>query len=374
VPDCPHRPPCPGCPRFGEPGLARAAWTALASLCRDAGLPPPAVEEGAPFGWRHRARLAVRGRAGSPKIGVFQQGSHRIVDVPRCLVHHPLVNRVAAAVRDAVRATGTAPYADRPHRGVLRYLQVVVERPSGRAQVVLVANGTEPAAVAPLAAHLREALGDALHSLWWNGNPERTNAILGPAWHRFAGPEAVVETIGGAEIHFPPGAFGQANLDLADRLVARVHAWVPDGSRVTEFHAGCGTIGLGLLPRVAGIAFNEANPDALAGLTRGLAARPAGEQARAEVLPGPAAAHAARAATDVVIVDPPRQGLEPRLLERLAAEPPAHLIVVSCSLDAFLREARTLLDAARGRLAGLIPFALFPHTTHVETLAHFTRS
>jgi 23S rRNA (uracil1939-C5)-methyltransferase len=373
VPDCPHRPPCPGCPRFGEPGLAREAWAALAGLSRDAGLPPPVVEEGAPFGWRHRARLAVRGRAGSPKIGIFQEGSHRIVDVPRCLVHHPLVNRVAAAVRDAVRATGTAPYADRPHRGLLRYLQVVVERPSGRAQVVLVANGTDPAPLAPLADHLRAALGDVLHSLWWNGNPERTNAILGPEWHRFAGTETVEETIGGVCVHFPPGAFGQANLDLADRLVARVHAWVPEGASVTEFHAGCGAIGLGLLPRVARIAFNEANADALAGLARGIAARPAAEQARAEVLPGAAAVHAARADAEVVIVDPPRQGLEPALLDRLVREPPARLVVVSCNLDAFLREARALLDAGRVRLAEVVPFALFPHTTHVETVARFDR-
>ena len=96
--------------------------------------------EGPAFGYRHRARLAVRGRSASPKLGVFQEGSHRIVDVPRCLVHHPLINEVAAAVKQAVRDSGVAPYAERVHRGELRYVQVAVERSSASAQVVLVGN------------------------------------------------------------------------------------------------------------------------------------------------------------------------------------------------------------------------------------------
>src|SRR5262245_65271066 len=108
---CPHRPPCPGCPRFGAPGIPDAALDALAALARETGLAVPVPIEGAPFGYRLRARLAVRGRATSPKIGLFQEGSHRIVDIPRCPIHHPLVNVVAAEARRAIRATGTPPYA-----------------------------------------------------------------------------------------------------------------------------------------------------------------------------------------------------------------------------------------------------------------------
>src|SRR5262249_1273271 len=183
----PHRPPCPGCPRFGEPGISGGARALLAALAEDAGLPPPAIVEGAPFGDRHRARLAVRGRAASPKIGIFQEGSHRVVDIPHCLVHHPLVNEVATATKAALRRTGVSPYPDRPHRGMLRYLQVVVERRSASPQVVLVANDESPDALEPVAREIERALGARLHSLWWNGNPARTNTILGPAWHRWAG-------------------------------------------------------------------------------------------------------------------------------------------------------------------------------------------
>ena len=328
---------------------------------------------GACLGYRHRARLAVRGRASSPKLGIFQEGSHRIADIPRCLVHHPVVNRVAAAVRRALRETATPPYAERPHRGALRSLQVVVERASQRAQVVLVGNASEPAPLEPLARALEPRLANDLHSLWWNGNPERTNVILGPYWQRFSGPEAVCERISGADVFFPPGAFGQSHLELADRLVEQVQAWVPDGQRVLELYAGCGPIGLGLLARSREVAFNEVSPSGLEGLSLGLAARPEAERARARMIPGEAgAAIDALSVCDVVIADPPRQGLDPRLLEALVAKPPEQLIYASCDLDSFLSQARALVQRSRLHLRELVAFELFPQTRHIETLALFT--
>jgi tRNA/tmRNA/rRNA uracil-C5-methylase (TrmA/RlmC/RlmD family) len=330
------------------------------------------VAEGAPFGWRHRARLAVRGRAASPKIGLFQEDSHRIVDIPQCLVHHSRVNAVAAAAKGAIRAAGVAPYADGPHRGLLRYLQVVVERATARVQVVVVANADEPAPTEAFTTALAGALGGDLHSLWWNGNSARTNTILGPRWERLVGDEAVCESIGGARVFFPPGAFGQANLPLADRIAAQVHAWVPDGAAVVELYAGCGAFGLGLVGRVAGVAFNEAAPAGVAGLALGVAALPSAVRSRAVVRPGAATDWLdLLPAADVVIADPPRKGLDAPVLAQLVTTPPARLVVVSCSLEAFLREAATLAPAMA--LRALVPFALFPHTDHVETVALFER-
>ena len=372
--ECPHRPPCPGCPRWGEPGIDADVADRLAELAHEAGLSPPRVIAGARLGYRHRARLSVRGRANSPKLGIFQEGTHRIVDIPRCHVHHPLVNRVAGAVRRAVRETATPPYAERPHRGALRSVQVVVERASQRAQVVLVGNAEDPAPLEPLARALAPLLPDELHSLWWNGNPERTNVILGPHWQRFSGPEAVCERIGSVEVFFPPGAFGQNHLELADRLVEQVHAWIPDGQRVLELYAGCGPIGLPLLGRSREVAFNEVSPAGLHGLALGLAARPELERARARIVPGEAgAALEALAACDTVIADPPRQGLDAGLLEALIAQPPERLIHASCDATTFLAQARRLGERSPLRLRELLAFDFFPQTRHVETLALFTR-
>jgi tRNA/tmRNA/rRNA uracil-C5-methylase (TrmA/RlmC/RlmD family) len=369
---CPHRPPCPGCPRYGAPGVGRTALARLRALARAAGLPEPAVRGAAPrLGFRHRARLMVRGRSASPKIGLFQPASHRIADIPACRIHHPLVNDVAAALRRAVRESGVAPYADRPHRGDLRAVQVVVERAGPRAQVVLVGNATDPAPIASVAERLAGALGPRLQGLWWNGNPERTNAILGPHWRRLAGEEAVRERIGGADVFFPPGAFGQSDLDLAEALVARIHAAVPPDAVVAELYAGCGAIGLGLVARSRELRFNEVSPHALAGLALGLAALAPADRARARVVPGAAGDQLAFLdGADVVIVDPPRRGLDPPLAEALAARPPRQLLYVSCDLGSLERDVSRVC-AGGLRLVELEAWNLFPFTDHVETLARF---
>jgi 23S rRNA (uracil1939-C5)-methyltransferase len=88
---------------------------------------------------------------------------------------------------------------------------------------------------------------------------------------------------------------------------------------------------------------------------------------------GDAELHGLCSASDVVIADPPRKGIDAPLLEVLAQEPPRRLVYVSCGLPAFLAQARRLLEEGGLRLAALEAWALFPHTDHVETLALFER-
>jgi 23S rRNA (uracil1939-C5)-methyltransferase len=219
---------------------------------------------------------------------------------------------------------------------------------------------------------LTATLGDSLHSLWWNGQPERSNAILGPHWQRLCGEEAIEERIGGVSVFFPPGAFGQSHLELADVLVEQVSRWIPDGAQVAEFYAGCGSIGLGLLSRSAAVTFNERSEHGLRGLELGLARRPADERGRARVAAGPAGDHIdALAGSDSVVVDPPRRGLDPALLGCLVATPPKRLAYVSCDVASFVRDAGVLLERAGTRLRELTAFALFPYTEHTEVAACF---
>lgn len=372
---CPHRPPCPGCPRYGEAGLAAPVQAALARIAGAHGLPPVEVESGAVLGFRHRARLALREVEGAPAVGLFEAGSHRLVPVPRCGVHHPLINEVAAEVQAALAAASIRCYDEATGTGLARYLQVAIERGSQSAQVVLVANAGAPGPLARVFERLRQRLGSRLHSLWFNEQRGRGNAILGPRFMPVCGPGSVVERFGGAAIHYPPGAFGQANLDLAERLVADLRGQVPPGARVAEFHAGVGAIGLSLLGRAASVAMNEVSAASLHGLELGLAGLAPAERERVRVAPGPAREQAMLAdGADVVVVDPPRKGLEPALLARLASHAPERLLYVSCGLAAFERDVAGLVAGGRLRLAALRAWDLMPHTGHVELVGRFERA
>lgn len=370
---CSHLPACPGCPRFGacEPAPDALAQLRTLSALYAAQLD---VRVGARRGFRHRARLAVRGRKGTPKIGVFAAGTHRVVDIPRCEIHHPLINQVASALKASMRELQLTSYSEASNAGLLRAAQVVVERSSQTAQIVLVCNATSVDSAAPLLVALQRRLGAQVHSLWWNGNSDITNRVMGPLYVRFAGPEHVVERIGGADVFFPPGAFGQNNLDLFDRMVEQIHANIPAGSHVVELYAGTGAIGLGLVQRGEAVVFNELGAASLAGLARGLEQLSAEQRGRVHVEPGPASRAARHVRRDsVVIVDPPRKGLDPEVVAALGVRAPERLFYVSCGLASFLRDAAQL--AAQGlALESVTAYDLFPYTEHVETVAAFRRS
>jgi 23S rRNA (uracil1939-C5)-methyltransferase len=265
-------------------------------------------------------------------------------------------------------------YSDAAHLGLARYLQVVVERRSQTAQVVLVANSGNSAPLTQTLALICERLGEALHSLWFNSQSERGNAILGPMFERIVGADSVVENFGGADVHFPPGAFGQSNLEVAEQIIARLRQVVPSGARVAEFYAGVGAIGLSLIDQVQELRLNELSPHSLQGLQMGIAGLDAQLRAKVSVVPGPASeAIDAASEADVVIVDPPRKGLEQPLAQHLAAHPPQRLLYVSCDLDSLTRDMTLLLAPGRLRLGALTAFNLMPYTEHVETLACFER-
>ncbi len=372
--DCPHRPPCPGCPRFGEADLDERTWARLREITREAGLPDPPIHQGAAGGHRHRARLAVRGKPQNPKIGLFQANSHRIVHIPHCSVHHPLINETSAEIREAIKESGVEPYADRPHRGVLRTLQLVVERSSNRIQVVLVGCGESPDVLGDLPGILERRLGDRLQGLFFNAQPERSNTILGPKMVRLMGEEAIRESLRGVQVFFPPGAFGQNHLPLFERAVDRIAELVPPNQTIAEYYCGVGSIGLSLLRDAKALRFNERSPDGLSGLELGLAERPDDERKRATILAGAASERLeGLVEADLVLVDPPRRGLDAPLTNALAESPPARLIYLSCGLDSLVSDLRLLQQNRTLVLRGLEVFNFFPFTEHVETLVWLDR-
>jgi tRNA/tmRNA/rRNA uracil-C5-methylase (TrmA/RlmC/RlmD family) len=369
---CPHQPLCPGCPRLSQSGAPPTALERLAALARRHSVPQPPVHQGPATAFRHRARLAIRGRADAPKLGIFEQGTHRVVHIPRCLVHHPLINRAAAAVRDALGQHRVPTYSDSAHAGLARYVQVVVERDSQRAQLTLVTNSASPAGLESVFARLQESLGSELHGLWWNGNPDRTNTILGPYFVHIAGERHVRDRSGGAHIFYPPSAFGQSNLQLAMELGARVRELARPGDRVTELYAGVGAIGLGLAETASALHLNELGEGSLEGLRLGVAALPEALRGRVHVAAGPASDFTALIAqSDLVIADPPRKGLDAAVTRALVSSVPSRFAYVSCDIDSFERDAAILADACR--LTQLEAYDLFPHTEHLETLALFER-
>ena len=362
--------------------------------------------------WRHRARLAVRrDTAGRLAVGLFQRGTHDVVDIPDCQVHHPAVNEAAQLVRDCLQAGGVEPYNERSGRGQLRYVQLdVVESDAGagggRVRLVLVWNAPGAAAapgLAPFAARLwdgdRRGRHPLLHSILANYQPARDNTILGPAFEQLRGPaDDAWARLGGAQVCFDAGSFMQANPEAMGAALEAMKEYVAPGASVVDLHAGVGTIGLSLAAsrQLSALRLVEINPAAEAPFWRSwrrlqaAGAFAAAGPPRVEYHAAAAGSDPARwlAGADVAVVDPPRKGLEPQLLRFLCGQgegeggggqvptPPPRLrrlLYLSCGYNALERDCLALLGSGRWALAAARGFLFFPGADAIETLAVFDR-
>jgi 23S rRNA (uracil1939-C5)-methyltransferase len=237
-----------------------------------------------------------------------------------------------------------------------------------------VGSGTSPDILGDLPNAVERRLGNRLQGLFFNAQPERSNAIFGSTMTLLVGEPTLHESIRGVDVFFPPGAFGQNHLPLFERAVQRIADLIPSGSTIAEYYCGVGSIGLALLGAAEAIRFNERSPDGLFGLEIGLAARPEDERTRATVFPGAAGERLdGLVGADLVIVDPPRRGLDPALRIALADAPPARLIYLACGLDSLISDLSILQGGGGLRLRGLEVFDFFPFTHHVETLLWLDR-
>lgn len=369
---CPYQPACPGCPHFSETGLSAAARGRLQELASVWGATAAPEVGCSGFGSRFRVRLSVRGRKGDLRIGIFEQGSHNLVHIPGCKVHHPSIEKLLPRLKELFDASGVLPYEEVGHTGLVRAVQMAVEPATGRIQMVLLvrddlSRGSDCMREFPgLLPQLAEIEG--VQGLFLGALPHKSNALQAERFVHVAGLETVEDESGGARVFYPPGAFGQANPMLHARVVDEIHSWVPSGARVVEYYAGVGTIGLGLARSGHRVVANEIGAGSLEGLRLGRSALGLTE-AELPILVGRAGEHAgAYSAGDTVIVDPPRKGLDRELLERFLREPPGRLVYLSCGIDALLQESRRLSEAGRFVARFLAGYSYFPHTDHVETL------
>lgn len=179
----------------------------------------------------------------------------------------------------------------------------------------------------------------------------------------------IYEEVAGRRWRISATSFFQVNTEMADRLVALVReaaAPLYGIETVIDAYAGVGTLGISLAPEAGHVILVEANPVAVED-ARANAADCDNvswiEGATEEVLPGWDGPH-----PDLVVLDPPRAGCAPAVLEALVTLRPRKVIYVSCDPATLARDLGRLVRAGF-RLGRVQPLDMFPQTYHVECVA-----
>ena len=354
---CPFFPPCGGC-AYQE--LDYRAQLALkeqilreslsrAGVAWDGEIPVAGSPE---QGWRTRASFHFAEGPEGLRLGLYAEGTHRVVDLPYCRQVSEAMNRAQRALRASL--SGQARWARRV-RGV-----DLAESGDGERLVAALATAMAPAEAVSLA-----PLADAVP--WLTGFGVVAGDGLHRRFHLLRGEPYVEHSVGGRRLRSHIGSFFQGNRFLLDGLVASVVDLTPKGGTVLDLYAGVGLFALALAEGADAVAGVELNPiaveDARYNAQRAGLAQVRFHQGDAydglaswRVVPG-----------ERIVLDPPRTGAGAELVQAIAGRRPAAVVYVSCDPPTLGRDLKVF--AGEGYAPDAVrALDLFPDTFHLETV------
>ena len=315
--------------------------------------------------YRNKVQLPVQSGA----VGYYAGRTHRVVDIPDCLLQPEADSALAGALRRWMADHAVPAYDEASHRGLVRHLFL---RTSSAGQVLccVVVNGRRLPYEEELVDALRAAapgLAGAVLSV----NTERTNVVLGREFRTLWGQDFLEEALCGLTFRLSVPSFFQVNRAQCAVLYGRALAFAGLTGRETvlDLYCGIGTISLAMARGAARVVGVEIVPQAVED-ARANAAR--NGVTNAEFWCGDAAYAAARLLEqglrpDVVVVDPPRKGLAAEVVDTVAAMGPERIVYVSCDPATLARDVKRFGEL--GYRAGLAEAVdMFPRAAHVETV------
>ena len=325
------------------------------------------------YGYRNKAQYPVASKKGRVFTGFYKAGTHQVVENDRCLILPEESDRVRKLVVDYVNHYRISAYDETTHKGLLRHIYVRKGAVSGQILVCLAINGRKIPHSEDLVQRLKTVPG--FTTLVLSVNTKKTNTVLGDEEIVLYGPGYIEDTLCGLKFRLSPRSFYQINHHQAQRLyeAAIAQAEITKDDLVLDLYCGVGTITLCMAKvagRVIGVeVVGQAVVDARENAKRngidnaeffcGDAGQAALELERQGVRP------------DVVVVDPPRKGLNSDAIEALCRFAPRRIVYVSCDPATLARDVAPLKE--RGYVLKNAQAAdLFPRCSHVESIVCLT--
>lgn len=318
-------------------------------------------------GYRNKAVYAVGETGEGPAAGFYRPGSHDVVPAPACLLQSEEASACAGAVVAWMCENGLRAWDGK--EGV-RHVYTRRARDGAAICCVVVGRRLSPALSLSLTAALRAAC-PKLVGVVECVNASPGNTVLSGQLRTLWGSGTLLDTLCGSEFELSPRAFYQINPPQAERLyqLALDYALPEPGGTALDLYCGAGTISLCLAKRAARVIGAEIVPEAVEN-ARANAARNGVKNAEFICADAGEAAKELKnrgMTPDVIVVDPPRKGLEAAALEQIASMHPPRLTYVSCDPATLARDLKRLTELGY-RAEKAVAVDMFPRTSHVETV------
>lgn len=339
----------------------------------------PLIYSDEEFRYRNKVQIPFSARKGKLVAGFYAPESHTIVEFDDCLTQSKLSVKIFDVVKKCAAIHRWRPYQKDKNHGWLRHV-VIRSNQNNQAVVVLVTKNIgfreKGEFVQLMRAQCPEVVG-----IFQNVQPARSNVILGREWIHLWGLQRLSEKICGMEIEFSPETFMQVNTSVAEKMYEKAISLLFSGPApsvhrnddvvVLDFYSGLGITSflaakmakqVYAIEEVAGAVrdgeFNmrKLNIKNVQFFPMSSERFVFGEKFKS-----------LRQKKSVVILDPPRSGCEPGVLNGLKQVLPERIVYISCHPATLARDLKIL--SSHYKIDSVTPVDLFPQTAHIESIA-----
>ena len=327
---------------------------------------------GNPYHYRNKLQFPVGiNKNGEPVLGVFAKRTHEIIPTENCLIQSERSNQIAKYVLDVIKKYKISVYNEYTHEGLLRHIVIKNAFRTGEIMIIFVINGY----FLPFAKEIVKDLKVTCHtikSIVVNINKKSTNVILGNKNINLLGDGYIQDILGNYIFKISPLSFYQVNPVQAEALynIALENTGITNEDIVFDLYCGIGTISLfasEFAKKVYGIEIVEQaiedakenakmndiqNVEFIAGDT-GILLTDLIENKK--ILP------------NVVIVDPPRRGLDETTINNILKIHPKKVCYISCNPATLIRDLKALEE--KYEIQMIQPVDMFPFTSSIENIA-----
>ena len=325
-----------------------------------------------PFHYRNKAQYPVGvDKEGNQVIGVFAERTHEIIPINNCLIQKEESQQIAKYILNFIKEKNISIYNEKTGNGLIRHIVTKIGIKTNEIMCIIVINGKN----IPYENELIKSLittFPGIKTIVKNINTKNTNVIMGKENINIYGNGYIYDILGDYKFKISPLSFYQVNPVQAEKLyeLGVNSAKITKNDVVFDLYCGIGTISLFMskyAKKVYGIeiveeAVNDAKENAIINNVKNTEFI-AGDVEKAlddlinnkNIIP------------DIVMVDPPRKGLDKKSIENIIKISPKKMIYISCNPATLIRDLSILEDIYN--IAEITPVDMFPFTNGIECVA-----
>ncbi|NJO96915.1 MAG: 23S rRNA (uracil(1939)-C(5))-methyltransferase RlmD [Pleurocapsa sp. CRU_1_2] len=310
-----------------------------------------------------------RSSTGQVQAGYYRQGSHKLINLNQCPVQDERLHPLLREVKQDIQEQGWSIYNETTHQGKLRHLSLRIGQNTGEILLTLVTADRNLAGIEEQAQKWLDKY-PGLVGVCLNINRDRANAILGKTTQTILGKPYLREIFAGVELHIAADTFFQVNTSAAELLLQAIiqQLNLTGSETIVDAYCGIGTFSLPLAKRIKQVIGIELNHNSVRQAQSNAALN---QINNAIFLTGKVkdCLQQIEFQPDIFLLDPPRKGCDPQVLETILKLNPGRIAYISCKPATLARDVQILCASGAYQLTQIQPADFFPQTTHVECCA-----